>query len=698
MTLQSLGMFVDLFLVMITFGLIITIHELGHFIAAKWARVRVLAFAVGFGPAIGSYRKGIGFRRGSSEQEYLSRLAKSDTDGISPTEYRLNALPLGGYVKMLGQDDMRPGAQSAERDSYQSVSPLKRMVIISAGVVFNIITAAILFVIVFTLGLKTEAPVIGMASASGPAATATLDDADRLGIAERGLRSGDRVLAINSDRIDTFTDVIVGVAMSAPGEEIKLRVARPGYDEPLFFRMTPQKNRLAGRLDIEVQPSASNTLGTRKSRTEREEINEVLAKSGLDGVQAGMRLVRANGVEVHESAFEAVEAFRASGGRAVELEFVGDSGATVTVSLAPQAETMRAEYNTGGKNTRNVSVEHLLGFTPVMAVSEPDEGGKAAGLEAGDIFARIGDVEYPDLARGISEIRSHAGGPIDIVVLRGDGPIHDRERVPLTARVNKDGTIGFGSGDTSGIAVMLAAPLPGLSDASDERVPNLAPSLDLTGGSIVRSVDGIETPNFSAFREALARATRDTSDGGSVELSVLLPDGSTRNEKLDLSRADIESLRALGWTAPDNFVYLFQPRQILLKASGPLDAMAMGLRRTKSAMTLTYLTFVRLFQGTVAVENLKGPVGIAHIGTLVAARGFVWLMFFAALISVNLAVINFLPLPIVDGGQFLYAVYEQVTGKPVPVQVQNAAALAGLVLIAAIFLFVTFNDIRNLLG
>ena len=493
-------------------------------------------------------------------------------------------------------------------------------------------------------------------------------------------------------------DVIVGVAMSAPGEEIRLRVARPGFDEPIFFRMTPEKNRLAGRLDIDVQPSASNVLGTSKSKTEREEITDFLAKSGLGGVQAGMRLVRANGVEVNESAFEAVEVFRASGGRAVDLEFAGESGQTVTVALAPQAEAMRAEYNAGGKNSRRVPVKHLLGFTPVMAVSDPDEGGKAAGLEAGDIFARIGDVEYPDFPRGITAIRSHAGGSIDLVVLRGDGPIHDRERVSLAARVNKDGTIGFGSGDTSGVAVLLAAPLPGLGDASDQRVPNLAPALGLPGGSIVLNVEGVATPNFSALREALARATRDTGEGGSIELSVLLPDGSTRTEELALSGADSEALLALGWTAPENFVYLFQPRQILLKANGPVDAMAMGLRRTKSAMALTYLTFVRLFQGSVAVENLKGPVGIAHIGTLVAARGFVWLMFFAALISVNLAVINFLPLPIVDGGQFLYAVYEQVTGRPVPVQVQNAAALAGLVLIAAIFLFVTFNDIKNLLG
>jgi regulator of sigma E protease len=115
-------------------------------------------------------------------------------------------------------------------------------------------------------------------------------------------------------------------------------------------------------------------------------------------------------------------------------------------------------------------------------------------------------------------------------------------------------------------------------------------------------------------------------------------------------------------------------------------------------MMMTYLTFARLFQGTVKWEHLKGPVGIAHMGTRIAERGFIWLLFFMALISVNLAVINFLPLPIVDGGQFIFLVIEQIRGKPVPVQIQNVATLAGLLLIGAVFLIVTFHDIANLFG
>src|SRR3954467_14070565 len=99
---------VDLLLVILGFGLIIFVHELGHFAAAKWAGIRVLAFAIGFGPAAVSYRKGLGWRRGSSEPEHQELVQRGRAAGVSPTEYRLNWLPLGGYVKMLGQDDLDP--------------------------------------------------------------------------------------------------------------------------------------------------------------------------------------------------------------------------------------------------------------------------------------------------------------------------------------------------------------------------------------------------------------------------------------------------------------------------------------------------------------------------------------------------------------------------------------------------------------
>src|SRR5690606_29639305 len=110
------------------------------------------------------------------------------------------------------------------------------------------------------------------------------------------------------------------------------------------------------------------------------------------------------------------------------------------------------------------------------------------------------------------------------------------------------------------------------------------------------------------------------------------------------------------------------------------------------------VTLLRLFEGSVQVEQLSGPVGIAHIGKLVAERGWAALLWFLALISVNLAVINFLPLPIVDGGLFVFLLVEGITRRPVPAVVQQVVGYAGLALIAAVFLLLTYHDLLTLFG
>src|SRR4051812_6295860 len=125
-------------LLIVGFGFVIFWHELGHFLAAKWVGIRVEQFAVGMGQALISYRKGVGVKLGSTKGEYDKRVtalldeqhkdslqlrekieytqdqrsAAADKLGLGETEYRLSWIPVGGYVKMLGQDDMRPGADA----------------------------------------------------------------------------------------------------------------------------------------------------------------------------------------------------------------------------------------------------------------------------------------------------------------------------------------------------------------------------------------------------------------------------------------------------------------------------------------------------------------------------------------------------------------------------------------------------------
>lgn len=131
----------NILLVALGLGTVIFIHELGHFMVAKWCDVKVERFSIGFGPIIWKVTRG-------------------------ETEYALSAIPFGGYVKMLGQDDADPAQMTDDRvskdpRSYTSKTVPQRIAIISAGVINNMVSAVLFFVLAFMLGVKFQPAVVG---------------------------------------------------------------------------------------------------------------------------------------------------------------------------------------------------------------------------------------------------------------------------------------------------------------------------------------------------------------------------------------------------------------------------------------------------------------------------------------------------------------------------------------------------------
>lgn len=694
-----LGTVLDLALVVLGFSLIIVLHELGHFLAARWAGIRVLAFAVGFGPALVSYRQGLGWRRGSSEREASASPGVMKA-GLSSTEYRLNVLPLGGYVKMLGQDDADPSARSDAPDSFQKAPVWKRMIVISAGVIANLISAVVLFVLVFHLGLRAEPPIIGSVLPGKPAALAAAINGKELGVQEPGLQPGDRVISINGQAPDSFNDVASASAMSGKGATLRYVVERPGVHTPLQFDIHPEIDSETRFLSIGVGPMASLTIGEGWPKAARELLNTQLEKAGYPQLKAGMQISKINGVPAKSYA-DLTRAMEASRGAPVPVELIEAGGSTspVRVELKPRATLFTATAMV--TDTKKADFVHLDGLTPVLSVQDVSEGtaAQAAGVKAGDVFVQIGNAEWPSLASGLRELQGSKSKSVRVVVARADGSGGLKEVDLGMVPVSAEGTLGFAYSMVNDSPCILAR-WPGTL-VSGGKNPSGA-DLAIPAGMRLESVGGVRVASLSEARQRLDEILQNAPAGSPLKVELGLSPvlgkdaGRARTVEWAIRADDVKAISQLGYESPLRPEF-FGLEKTLVKANGVWPAVSKGVKETHRVMMTTYATIARLFDGSVRVEHLKGPVGIAHVGVLIADRGMVWLMFFMALISVNLAVINFLPLPIVDGGHMIFLIYEQLTGKPPPVSVQNGAALAGIVLIGALFLVVTAYNIRDVL-
>src|SRR5688572_28970500 len=173
-------------------GIVVFVHELGHFLAARRVGVRVLTFSLGFGPKL------LKFRRGD-------------------TEYAISAIPLGGYVKMAGEqpDDERSGAS----DEFLSKSKWQRFQVLIAGPLMNVLLAIVVLAGVLYQGAdipiwQESAPVVGFVGENSPGASA-------------GIKAGDRIVRVNGTDVNTWDEFLMAVVTKA-NREIPITIERDG--------------------------------------------------------------------------------------------------------------------------------------------------------------------------------------------------------------------------------------------------------------------------------------------------------------------------------------------------------------------------------------------------------------------------------------------------------------------------------------
>ena len=141
------------------------------------------------------------------------------------------------------------------------------------------------------------------------------------------------------------------------------------------------------------------------------------------------------------------------------------------------------------------------------------------------------------------------------------------------------------------------------------------------------------------------------------------------------------------------------PEDFLIELSyGPIEAIKESAQRTWNLTVLTFSMIGKLITGDISVKNLSGPIGIAQGAGSSAEHGFVYFLGFLALISINLGIINLLPLPVLDGGHLLYYVIELLTGKEVPERIQQAGFKFGALALLMLMAIGLFNDFSRVLG
>ena len=386
-------------LIIFGFGALIFVHEMGHFLAAKWAGIRTEAFAIGMGHSVLSWRKGLGLVVGSTHAKVVARTGKapaelSDTElakhGLGETEYSLRWLPLGGFVKMLGQEDANPNYVSDDPRSYNMCPIGKRMIVVSAGVIMNLLLAVVLFIAVFLVGVRFEAPVIGAVAIDQPAGMTVADNAQQLGVEEVGLLPGDTVLSINGKEAHTFADIAIASAMAKPGDKLRLEIGRHGADEPLMFTLAPEEDTASGMLSIGVAPGVSTTLTGPHGDVL---LTRVLESTGLDamGVEPGMRLIEIEAKAVTAYG-ELVRAADASRGQPMQTvwQSVDSQGEVIGVPVrAPLAVTPQYTIYQQRESTADLG---LLGFAPLVRISFVDESSDNAGkLLVDDVIVKVGE-------------------------------------------------------------------------------------------------------------------------------------------------------------------------------------------------------------------------------------------------------------------------------------------------------------------
>jgi regulator of sigma E protease len=669
-------------IVLVGFGAVIFVHELGHFLAAKAVGIKAEEFAVGFGPVLLGWRKAKNafqlrllpqkHENAPSTAAYtMSFPSKSEKAG--DTEYQLRAIPLGGFVRMLGQEDMVASKTSNDPRSYMNKSVWQRMFVISAGVIVNVITGFIAFIYVFSNGISLPPAIVGEVIKDMPAAKA-------------GLKPGDEFIAIDgkTDNLG-FIDLMLAGAFADSDEKVNFEVKHPdGQVES--YEISPEKNELVGVRGFGISKPFSTTLGLVTDEYGLDQLNRI-------GLKPGDTIIAVNNRPI-KWGHELLAALKADPDQGEIDQF------ELTVER-PQTDgataTTLAIHLPGGLTALNKQAEQPLGMHSRLVIDEfvaLDAPARVAGAEPGDVILKFGSVQNPTLKEIQRICKNHPNREVEMTVERLDengGAIE----MQLNVTPRTKGSFSFLKKNEAKIGVILSYDNSSTVLADCLEMEEGGDRLNIPRGAAILAVSGQPVTHWCEMAQQF-----EAHAGQSVEIAYSIP-GIDQAVQTVAAQVPDGFVAKVGYVPQDyiarSMPTLLKDYERIYRGDNWRESLKMGADATYSFIAQTYLTIKGMVAGNVSAKAMSGPIGILSMSyTIAKERSAIWFIYFMAMISMCIAVFNFLPIPILDGGHMVMLAAEKIKGSPVSVKAQEVATWVGLGLIGCLFLYVTFNDVMRL--
>jgi len=627
--------FVFIVEVVIGFGLLIFIHELGHFLACKWVGVRVERFSLGFGPKLFGFKKG-------------------------ETQYMVSAIPLGGYVKMAGELYLED--RKGEPYEFYSKTPGQRAIIITAGPVMNLVFGIPAAMLVFVLGINQPSTLC--------------DVAEGYPAHDAGLRSGARILAVNDEPVLSFFELRTETMLATPGAPVKLDYVDGSGKERTVSVPTSREKRELG-----LNPYRGMTVYPAGEDSPAEEA----------GIRRRDRIVAVDDQKLEDwSDLEKIEV--ASPGKTVTLTIERPKPANNT---HPEYERQELQATFGTRTSHDLGMSIRFSMLPIVGDRQSGWPGEEAGLQQGDVILSI-DGQPIRTWDEMREIVGKSAGKELHLKLERQGQTLGTDIVP---RLRGDrGLIGILLGTDSFVMKVEEITLK----------EGPAAKAGLKAGDLIYEINGLP---FREAREGRASRIKRKWFGGKVDkvapwlnqslVMKLLAEKEGQPVRFSYRRTGEDGKEVTGTAEATSAViqtgYLGvrQGVETVFLKYGLIAALRQAFPATGKVVRDTGKSFYRLITGGISTRSMAGPVGIAKVLFYKAQEGFSQFVHLLFIISVNLALINLVPIPILDGGHLVLLTAEKLKGRPVRERTMAALQYVGLAFLLALVIYVTRNDIRN---